>query len=492
MRLLIILILTIIVNALKINFGVYQSKKASYFRSDDSYFITRNGKACGVFDGVGSWRDLGIDCSIYSNALAREVSSCITAQSSVGSNQGVEDLVDALDNALKNVKDNRNGLRYSGSSTACIAALDPAESIFSVVNLGDSGCIVCRPSENNTESNKAQIHSGFRLLLCTSPMLMGNNAPYQVGYLNLDSSNLYSSELYAVTNMNANTNSKNGSGNKSNTSQTEQSGPTVKPLTSNIHYFQDEGGDKFDALSKQAARLKKLQDLSGYAYEDPAQQESMKVNPDSIDPSLLQKKKSKNIAISRTLRALTKKKNMFNTATQSDKYECLVQPGDIIIMGSDGLWDNLFLNDIFDTLQEEMRREVFGTKSNSEIMLEGIVKSLGNRAKSMSITTDTFVTPYSISHLLYQEETRKWNPLNRLFSALDKKDKDGKERKISTTRGEYGLIGRGGGPRFFSSTYVDVDSSRSEMDKEVKGLLKQSGRLGGKTDDIVILIGIIE
>ena len=49
-----------------------------YGRGDDSVFISTKSCDAGVFDGVGSWADLGIDCSKYTRELSKEVAlGCI-------------------------------------------------------------------------------------------------------------------------------------------------------------------------------------------------------------------------------------------------------------------------------------------------------------------------------------------------------------------------------------------------------------------------------
>lgn len=53
----------------------YQIAKTTGGSSEDAFFITDIG--LGVSDGVGSWGNYGIDCSLFSNTLMKECSKFI-------------------------------------------------------------------------------------------------------------------------------------------------------------------------------------------------------------------------------------------------------------------------------------------------------------------------------------------------------------------------------------------------------------------------------
>jgi hypothetical protein len=42
---------------------------------EDASFVSNDGQAMGVFDGVGSWSDVGVDPGVYSKALAENSKS---------------------------------------------------------------------------------------------------------------------------------------------------------------------------------------------------------------------------------------------------------------------------------------------------------------------------------------------------------------------------------------------------------------------------------
>ena len=47
--------------------SIAKSKSAS---SEDAFFVTEKG--VGISDGVGGWRNYGIDCSLFSSSLMKE------------------------------------------------------------------------------------------------------------------------------------------------------------------------------------------------------------------------------------------------------------------------------------------------------------------------------------------------------------------------------------------------------------------------------------
>jgi protein phosphatase PTC7 len=133
----------------------------------------------GVFDGVGGWRDQGIDPGIYSRQLADGVSEFI-ALSRAQSNDGV-DLAKALDFGGESCKLNQ----LTGSSTACIATLDAESKVLRTCNLGDSGIVLFRKVGNEVKvSHRAEITTiGFNF-----PRQIGNIADPKLGRMESDTS----------------------------------------------------------------------------------------------------------------------------------------------------------------------------------------------------------------------------------------------------------------------------------------------------------------
>ena len=108
---------------------------------DDSFFVSNTYKAIGVADGVGGWRDHGVDASAMSNALMAN------AKLYTETHRTVRDPEEILRMAFnKTVADKKVA---AGSSTACIATLSKRDDrhYLDVANLGDSGLMVVRNRE---------------------------------------------------------------------------------------------------------------------------------------------------------------------------------------------------------------------------------------------------------------------------------------------------------------------------------------------------------
>lgn len=106
---------------------------------EDAYFLLR-GSALGVADGVGSWAEQGVDAGEYSRALmrvAREKLAVDMARAGAGAGGGA-DLVGAMTVAEEYAK------RFRGSSTFCLAAMEPGTHLLRGLVLGDSTLLVVR------------------------------------------------------------------------------------------------------------------------------------------------------------------------------------------------------------------------------------------------------------------------------------------------------------------------------------------------------------
>ena len=109
----------------------------SGYAGDDAYFIGGE-NAMGVADGVGQWREKGIDSGKFSRKL---MSSCLQAtKSSYGERLSASAL---LVSAASGVAQSE----VQGSSTACIITLDKVKGIAEIANLGDSGVLIGRWNE---------------------------------------------------------------------------------------------------------------------------------------------------------------------------------------------------------------------------------------------------------------------------------------------------------------------------------------------------------
>jgi protein phosphatase PTC7 len=96
---------------------------------EDASFVSEDGHAIGVFDGVGGWAGTGVDPAVYSRSLASE---CAAAHKQTGSRSPKELLERAW----------LNSQRITGSSTACCVTLHG--STLRGANVGDSGFMVVR------------------------------------------------------------------------------------------------------------------------------------------------------------------------------------------------------------------------------------------------------------------------------------------------------------------------------------------------------------
>lgn len=116
-------------------------KRSSFVELDcgeDSFFVSNTYKTIGVADGVGGWRDEGVDPSLFSNQLMEN------AKLYTETHRAELDPEKILHNAFDRVK--HSNKVYAGSSTATIASLVQRDGkhFLDVANLGDSGLLVVR------------------------------------------------------------------------------------------------------------------------------------------------------------------------------------------------------------------------------------------------------------------------------------------------------------------------------------------------------------
>jgi protein phosphatase PTC7 len=108
---------------------------------EDAFFISSDSCVMGVADGVGGWRESGIDPGDYSRTLMRTACDYFDsgeARRRPSDNTAWEEtLREAL--AVAHQK-----TRMPGSATACILGLNATDRYISAANLGDSGFIVVR------------------------------------------------------------------------------------------------------------------------------------------------------------------------------------------------------------------------------------------------------------------------------------------------------------------------------------------------------------
>ncbi|XP_001358172.3 protein phosphatase PTC7 homolog fig [Drosophila pseudoobscura] len=106
---------------------------------EDSFFFSSTPKAdvMGVADGVGGWRDRGIDAGRFSRDLMQRC--FVHAQKPTFDGRNPRQLLSECYGEMK-----RKWKPILGSSTACVVAFNRSESALYTANLGDSGYVVIR------------------------------------------------------------------------------------------------------------------------------------------------------------------------------------------------------------------------------------------------------------------------------------------------------------------------------------------------------------
>lgn len=141
-------------------------KRASFIELDcgeDSFFVANTYKVIGVADGVGGWRDEGVDPTLFSNSLMENAKLFAETHRKELNPETI--LQSAFDKVLNDKK------VKAGSSTACVATLRSDESgkhFLDVANVGDSGLLVVR--------NRRVLHR-------VHEKVHGFNAPFQLAVL---------------------------------------------------------------------------------------------------------------------------------------------------------------------------------------------------------------------------------------------------------------------------------------------------------------------
>uniref|UniRef100_A0A8U7P4E9 Protein phosphatase n=1 Tax=Corvus moneduloides TaxID=1196302 RepID=A0A8U7P4E9_CORMO len=131
---------------------------------DDACFVARHRTAdvLGVADGVGGWRDYGVDPSQFSGTLMRTCERLVKEGRFVPSNP-----VGILTTGYCELLQNKVPLL--GSSTACIVVLDRSSHRLHTANLGDSGFLVVRGGEVVHRSDEQQHYFNTPFQLSIAP-----------------------------------------------------------------------------------------------------------------------------------------------------------------------------------------------------------------------------------------------------------------------------------------------------------------------------------
>lgn len=156
-------------------FGPSTVRQGNVF-GDDACFLAqhRNAHVVGVADGVGGWRQYGIDPSAFSRSLMRECEQLVQS-GQFQPHQPARLLADAYSTLIQirlsgkddlNTDDMKEG-PLIGSSTACVVMLDPATRQLHAANLGDSGFLVIRQGRvvHRSEEQCHYFNAPFQLAL---------------------------------------------------------------------------------------------------------------------------------------------------------------------------------------------------------------------------------------------------------------------------------------------------------------------------------------
>lgn len=114
--------------------------KKKFLYGEDSFFIAENkfANVLGVADGVGGWRDYGIDASKFSNTLMSKCERFIVDGGLAQAPTAAQVISDAFEELSLDKPSN------FGSSTACVIVFDKQNSTVNSANIGDSGFVIFR------------------------------------------------------------------------------------------------------------------------------------------------------------------------------------------------------------------------------------------------------------------------------------------------------------------------------------------------------------
>eukprot|EP00580_Thalassiosira_gravida_P017534 CAMPEP_0201661086 /NCGR_PEP_ID=MMETSP0494-20130426/3541_1 /ASSEMBLY_ACC=CAM_ASM_000839 /TAXON_ID=420259 /ORGANISM="Thalassiosira gravida, Strain GMp14c1" /LENGTH=660 /DNA_ID=CAMNT_0048139109 /DNA_START=287 /DNA_END=2266 /DNA_ORIENTATION=+ len=146
----------------------------------------------GVADGVGSWREYGVDPRLFSHNLMEECDNVLKEASSRCGTLGGKTNCSMISPAelLAQSYERTKGANIIGSSTACVALFDSVRHQLHFSNIGDSGIIVLRhidsdvasPLQRNRSTPRAERKSDMRIAFVSQQQLKSFNHPFQMGW----------------------------------------------------------------------------------------------------------------------------------------------------------------------------------------------------------------------------------------------------------------------------------------------------------------------
>jgi protein phosphatase PTC7 len=171
--------------------------------SEDAYFVStvklqdekgekeRDVTYVGVADGVGSWREYGVDPRLFSHKLMEECANILQEASAKpgGGGDKFRRMIapsEIMAQAYERVKVEN----IIGSTTACVALFDKVRHQFHFSNLGDSGLVVLRHIDSDVAGSlkrdktktRSERTSDLRVAFVSQQQLHSFNHPYQLGW----------------------------------------------------------------------------------------------------------------------------------------------------------------------------------------------------------------------------------------------------------------------------------------------------------------------
>ena len=169
--------------------------------SEDAYFITtvelpdekantmRNYTYLGIADGVGSWREYGVDPRNFSRSLMAECENVLLEASGRRDGHKFRHVISpaqVLEQGYARVK----ASNIIGSSTACVALFDGLRHQLHFSNLGDCGIMLLRHIDSDVAGSlkrdkskpRTERNSDLRVSFVSQQQLQSFNHPYQLGW----------------------------------------------------------------------------------------------------------------------------------------------------------------------------------------------------------------------------------------------------------------------------------------------------------------------
>lgn len=137
---------------------------------DDAWFIASKNSSdvLGVADGVGGWRDIGVDPSKFSSNLMRTCKRVVEQGLTTEKGDQIDHKtpIEILSASYQALLENKNP-SLIGSSTACIIVFNRESNYLHTANLGDSGFVVVRENKIVHRSREQQhyFNSPFQMAI---------------------------------------------------------------------------------------------------------------------------------------------------------------------------------------------------------------------------------------------------------------------------------------------------------------------------------------